>query len=77
MKIQAQRDLVGDYTPGGNSESMKKEDVVTYTEKDMIDCFTAGVKFGRDMMNNPSNSEYIQTVKDNSPKPGLNVTSTK
>lgn len=33
-----------------------------YTRKDMEDCFTAGVNFARDIMNNPSNSEYIEMI---------------
>lgn len=41
------------------------QNTVIYTEQDMIDCFTAGVKFGRDMMNNPSNTEYMMIVNDN------------
>lgn len=36
---------------------------MNYTEKDMEDCFTAGVKFARDMMNNPSNTEYIIQIR--------------
>ena len=37
---------------------------VIYTEQDMIDCFTAGVKFARNMMGNPSNTEYMMLVKE-------------
>ena len=37
---------------------------MNYTEKEMEDCFTAGVKFARDMMNNPSNSEYMMQIKN-------------
>ena len=37
---------------------------VIYTEQDMIHCFTAGVKFGRNMMENPSNTEYMMLVKE-------------
>ncbi len=33
-----------------------------FSKKEMQDCFTAGVKFGRDMFNNPSNSEYINSL---------------
>ncbi|MCK5614222.1 hypothetical protein KAR91_70810 [Candidatus Pacearchaeota archaeon] len=36
-----------------------------YTKKEMEDCFEAGVKFGRDMFNNPSNSEYIEEIATN------------
>lgn len=34
----------------------------TYTYEDMQKCFEAGVKFGRDMFSNPSNSEYLQSI---------------
>jgi len=37
---------------------------VIYTEQDMIDCFTAGVKFARNMMENPSNTEYMMLVNE-------------
>jgi hypothetical protein len=37
---------------------------MNYTEQEMIDCFTAGVKFARDMMNNPSNTEYIMQINN-------------
>lgn len=33
-----------------------------YTKEQMEKCFEAGVKFGRDMFNNPSNSEYIAGI---------------
>lgn len=41
--------------------SNKKE--IEYTEEDMQNCFTAGVKFARDMMKNPSNTEYMMQIK--------------
>ena len=34
-----------------------------YTEKQMEKCFEAGFLFARDMLNNPSNSEYINNLK--------------
>lgn len=37
---------------------------VIYTEQDMIDCFTAGVNFARNISVNPSNSEYIWLIKE-------------
>jgi hypothetical protein len=39
-------------------------DEVSYTEQDMVDCFTAGVKFARNMMDNPSNTEYMVLIKE-------------
>jgi len=38
--------------------------MVIYTEQDMIDCFTAGVNFARNMFDNPSNTEYIMLVNE-------------
>jgi len=35
-----------------------------YTKEEMIACFKAGVDFGRDMFNNPSNSEYINRLDE-------------
>ena len=35
-----------------------------YTREDMEKCFEAGVKFGRDMFNNPSNTEYMSIIKN-------------
>ena len=31
----------------------------------MANCFEAGVKFGRDMFNNPSNTEYLDEIYNN------------
>lgn len=38
-------------------------DKIMYTKEEMEKCFEAGVKFARDMMNNPSNSEYIELME--------------
>jgi len=35
-----------------------------YTRADMEKCFEAGVKFGRDMFSNPSNSEYMESLEN-------------
>lgn len=44
-----------------------------YTQKEMEDCFAAGVKFARNMLENPSNSEYMVIV--NKSRAALNETS--
>ena len=41
-----------------------------YTKEDMEKCFRAGVKFERDMFNNPSNSEYMLIVEEQQEKIG-------
>ncbi len=45
-----------------------------YTKEDMENCFTAGVKFARDMFNNPSNTEYmIQVEREKKAKNNIDV----
>ena len=40
----------------------KSEHKGVYSEEDILDAFTAGVKFARDIENNPSNTEYLQSL---------------
>lgn len=47
----------------------------TYTYEDMQKCFDAGTKFGKDIFSNPSNSEYLQSInQDTNPHPGNDYT---
>jgi len=61
MKNEAERN---DNTQGNGVLPCVSTSTVIYTEQDMIDCFTAGVKFARNMMDNPSNTEYIMLVNE-------------
>jgi len=53
-----------DNTQGNGVLPYVSTSTVIYTEQDMIDCFTAGVKFARNMMENPSNTEYMMLVNE-------------
>ena len=36
--------------------------ILSFTVEEMEKCFKAGYDFGKDMFNNPSNSEYINEI---------------
>lgn len=58
---------MGRYTVGEMSDSTKETFIevdkkLTFTVEEMEQCFKAGCDFGRDMFNNPSNSEYVNGI---------------